>query len=129
MLAAWRRGLTGELALPLALFTFGFLSIAAIAVFRPCIGNWHLQAALPAIVGAYGVAIALARHLVSPTTLTLKAVMTALLSVVAIGYWYGHTKYGPEYNAYANKVSNYMHNYLDHPDCTQAVPGHRWLGF
>jgi hypothetical protein len=47
-LVAWRRGLLDELALPLALFTFGFLSIAAIAVFRPYIGNWHLQAAMPA---------------------------------------------------------------------------------
>jgi hypothetical protein len=119
---AWRRGLLGELALPLALFTFGFLVIAAIAVSRPYLGNWHLQAALPAILGAYGTAIVLARHFASPVTLTLKAVMTALVSLVAIGYWYGYTKYGPEYNAYANKVSNYMHDYLDHPDAPKPYP-------
>jgi hypothetical protein len=119
---AWRRGLLAELALPLALFTFGFLVIAAIAVSRPYLGNWHLQAALPAILGAYGAAIVLARHVASPVTLTLKAVTTALVGLVAIGYWYGHTKYGPEYNAYANKVANYARNYLDHPDAPKPYP-------
>jgi hypothetical protein len=53
---------------------------------------------------------------VSPTTLILQAITTALIGLVAIGYWQGYSKYGPEFNAYANQVSNYMHDYLDHPD-------------
>jgi hypothetical protein len=119
---AWRRGLLSELAMPVALFTFGFLVVAGIVISRPFLGNWHLQAALPAILGAYGAAIVLARHLISPIALALQALMTALVALVAIGYWYGYTKYGPDYNAYANKVSNYMHDYLDHPDAPKPYP-------
>jgi hypothetical protein len=121
-IVAWRRGLLSELALPLALFTFGLLIVAAIAVSRPYLGNWHLQAALPAIIGAYGAVIVLARHFASPVTLTLQAVTTALVALAVIGYWQGYSKYGREYNAYANKVSNYMHGYLADPNAPKPYP-------
>jgi hypothetical protein len=121
-LVAWRRGLIGELSLPLALFTFGFLLVAAIAVSRPYLANWHLQAALPAILGAYGAAIVLARHFRSPITLTLQAIITALVGFVAIGYWQGYSKYGPAANANGNKVANYMDSYLTNPNAPKPYP-------
>jgi hypothetical protein len=121
-LVAWRRGLISELSLPLALFTFGFLLVAAIAVSRPYLGNWHLQAALPAILGAYGAAIVLARHFRSPAMLTLQAITTALVGLVAIGYWQGYSTYGPAGNAYASKVASYMDSYLTDPKAPKPYP-------
>jgi general stress protein CsbA len=121
-LLAWRRHLMSEVAFPLALFVFGLLAITTVALSRPYLGNWHLQVALPAILGAYGTAIILARHLVSPGAFILQAIMTGLVAMLAIGYWQGYSRFGPEYNAYANSVADYMRAYLADPDATKPYP-------
>ncbi|MBW0017776.1 MAG: hypothetical protein JO236_09570 [Mycobacterium sp.] len=120
---AWRRGILSALALPLGLFTFGSLLTAAVAAGRPYLGNWHLMAALPATLGAYGAVLVLARHARSPSTLALQAVMTALLGLVVIGYWVGFTVYGPLGAANNKRIAAYMDGYLDNPNASKPYVG------
>lgn len=122
VLVAWRQRRMREIAFPLALFAYGVLLLAAISVARPYLGNWHLQAALPAILGAYGLTLTLAKGSGSRMVLLAKIAGIALISVAAFGFWKGFTWFGPGHNYYAVLVSDYMHNYLVHPDAPKPFP-------
>ncbi|MEM7355170.1 MAG: hypothetical protein AAF657_30450, partial [Acidobacteriota bacterium] len=103
---------------------FGLLSAAAISVARPHLGNWHLQAALPAVCGAYGCAYrALPGRRKSIAAWTSFAILYLLLCLAAVGTYRGFTDHGPKYRGYVQVVENYALRFLAEPDLVKTYPG------
>jgi hypothetical protein len=119
---ALRAGSIGKIAFPIGLFVFGITSVAAIAVSRDYVGNWHLAAALPALVGMYGAAIVVCRDSPQPALRTLRIVATGLMLLSLVGYAQGFGKRGPDYQRYALSIRAYMDAYLEDPGAARPFP-------
>lgn len=119
VLAIARRQIAA-IALPLSFFVFGAGAMAAIALARDYLANWHLQYALPAVCGAYGLAYLLPkRDLVSVLPLALVA---SALSLATVGYAMVFLVHRPGYSTYSDAVENYVVNYLSAPDAVKPHP-------
>ena len=102
----------GEQTFYFAAVILGMTSLAAVSVTRPYLGNWHLQLALPAIYGAYGLWLSAARA--SPPSPIAKIGFTlcaTLLCGVLIADYIGFTSRGPDYCAYIKGIERYALNY------------------
>jgi hypothetical protein len=102
---AIRIGRTKELALPLALMTFGCSAIMAIALSRPYLGNWHIQYGIPAVAGAYACCWVALRDRMPRLGLALA---TVAISSLAIGGFRAFDDYGPAYVGYTRQIESYM---------------------
>ena len=96
---AVRQNRVDALALPAALMTLSALCIAAIGLSRPYLGNWHLQLAVPGIVG-----LVAAISAVSIPSAARSVALAAILLPAAYGYYNGFATRGPDYAAYTAKV-------------------------
>ncbi|MDB4473382.1 hypothetical protein N9023_00105 [Opitutaceae bacterium] len=96
-----------ELALPLSITIFGFLSIAPIAISREYLGNWHLQYALPIFCGGLATAYTLHRLDRSKWSLSALSLLVVLLGSSLVGYVQGFNKHGPVYRAYVQGIEEY----------------------
>ncbi|MEM7354062.1 MAG: hypothetical protein AAF657_24885, partial [Acidobacteriota bacterium] len=124
VVVAIRQGRLAAIALPASFVVFGLLSAAAISVARPHLGNWHLQAALPAVCGAYGCAYrALPGRRKSIAAWTSFAILYLLLCLAAVGTYRGFTDHGPKYRDYVQVVENYALRFLAEPDLVKTYPG------
>jgi hypothetical protein len=110
------------IALPLSFVLLGALSIAAIALNRDWLGNWHLQHALPALCGAYAAAVLLRRLDTSIYASAPLYVLTALLLLSPVGYYMGFSQYGPQYHAYVRSIEDYARRFVDEPDLKKPFP-------
>lgn len=104
ILKAWRTGTAARLRFGIAMIAFGILATISIALFRPALGNWHLQCAVPLIVGTLWL---VGHGLPQPSGLRKVALVVIPLAAV-VGYVNAFTVYGPEYRAYAESIRNYM---------------------
>ena len=115
-------GALHRLAFPLGLITFGVLMTLIIALNRPCLGNWHLQFAFPAIFGAYAAGLTLIRIDKSAFAVIPFAALVASLSLSLFSYYQGFTKNGPEYNAYARSIQDYANRVTNEPELKKPFP-------
>jgi hypothetical protein len=106
------RDRSGEQPFYVAILILGITSLAAVSVTRPYLGNWHLQLALPAIYGAYGLWLTAAKtNPLSPLTRTGFALCTTLLCGVLIADYTGFAREGPSYRKYIAGIERYALNY------------------
>ncbi|WP_029354457.1 hypothetical protein [Bosea sp. 117] len=117
---AARNGQLASVALPLALFLFGIGAVAAIAMSREYLANWHLQYALPAICGAYGVAYALPKR--RRAEMLPLAVIVGAFVMAVYGYGTAFTRHRADYQRYSGAVALYMKSYLAAPDMMKPYP-------
>jgi hypothetical protein len=110
------------IAFAVALIVFGGLAMSAVAISRGYLGNWHLQYALPFLVGSIG----LAWHALNSRNTSLARVpalvVLALVVTGAFGYWSAFIHRGPAYHAYAMTVRNYMLTLPSHPHQPKPFP-------
>ena len=111
-----------NLALPLSFIAFGYLCVIPIALARPYLGNWHLQYALPAVFGAYALAMILWRSDPSRWTRVPSVVLMGLLLSCLVGYQQGFAKHGPAYHDYITAIEDYTLNHLPYPDRHAPYP-------
>jgi hypothetical protein len=118
-----RRRIFPALALPAGIFAFGLTSLAAIAVARQYLGNWHLAYAVPAVTAAYAAAYIVFREIrsVAAAQLCLSAMTALMLAIFA--YYNGFTEYGPQYNSYIRSIEQYARSYLANPSQAKPFPG------
>jgi hypothetical protein len=109
------------LSLPLGLFVIGFLSAVGVSGTRPYIGNWHLEMILPAVVGAYGSVVMLARVVPGPRIQAFFGFAAGLVCLVLSAHGQAW-KYGADHRSYAMSVNTYMKEYLIHPDAKKPYP-------
>ncbi len=123
VLIAVRGRILPALALPAGIFAFGLTSVAAIAVARQYLGNWHLAYAAPAVTAAYMAAYIVFRDLrsVAAAQLCLSAMTVLMLAIFA--YYNGFTEYGPQYNSYIRSIEQYARGYLANPSQVKPFPG------
>jgi hypothetical protein len=117
---AARRRILPALALPAGIFTCSICSVAAIAVAREYLGNWHLEYAVPAVCACYAACYIVFRELrsVAAAQLCLSAAILMMLSLV--GYYSAFADYGPEYRGYVRTIEQYARGFLADP--TQPKP-------
>ncbi|HTF88261.1 MAG TPA: hypothetical protein VK843_07605 [Planctomycetota bacterium] len=112
-----------KIALPLSFAGFGFLCIAAIAVGRPYLGNWHLQYALPAVCGTFACVYGMWREEPRlPSRLAPLVLMSAILLASLSGCLRGFTEYGPHYRAYVADLEHTALRILEHPALAKTLP-------
>jgi hypothetical protein len=120
---AARIGALEQVALPLSIGAFGFLSLATSALARKWLGNWHLQLALPALCGMYAAGwrvwrIDRTRHSAVPFCGLL-----GLLILGVCGWWAGITRFAPVLGDYHKSVATFARHYLEEPDLPVPYPG------
>ncbi len=115
-IAAARAGRMAELAFPLGLTTFGLLILGAISAARPYLGNWHIQTALPIVVGAYGCSR------IGATAGLFSAARTALLALPVFGVIAGFLVHGPAYHDYVRAIETYALRSLSEPSLAKPYP-------
>ena len=100
----YRKGTAKHLFFGIAMIAYGLLSMIAISFFRSALGNWHLQCAVPFVVGTlWLIGMAL------PTPSRLRRVaLTAIPLAALIGYANAFLTFGPGYRAYTERIRNYM---------------------
>ncbi|MEO6709577.1 MAG: hypothetical protein ABIP42_08355, partial [Planctomycetota bacterium] len=112
-----------KIALPLSFAAFGLLCLAAIAVGRPYLGNWHLQYALPAVCGSFACTYGMWREQTSsPSRVAPLVLMSAILLASLNGCLRGFTEYGPGYRAYVSTLERTALRLLEHPALAQNLP-------
>jgi hypothetical protein len=122
IIAAARRRILPALALPAGIFTFSICSVAAIAVARQYLGNWHLVYAVPAVCASYAACFVVFRELRSAAAAQLCLSATALMMCALVGYYAAFADYGPEYNSYVRTIEQYARSYLANPSQPKPFP-------
>jgi hypothetical protein len=119
---AVRRRILPALALPAGIFTCSICSVAAIAVARDYLGNWHLEYAVPAVCACYGACYLVFRELrsVAAAQLCLSAATLMMLSLA--GYYSGFAEYGPQYASYVRTIEQYARGFLANPAQPKPFP-------
>jgi len=119
---AARRRILPALSLPAGIFTCSICSVAAIAVARDYLGNWHLEYAVPAVCACYASCYIVFRELrsVAAAQLCLSAAILMMLSIV--GYYSGFGSYGPEYSGYVRSIEQYARGFLANPGQPKPFP-------
>ena len=121
MLAARRRMLPA-LALPAGIFTCSICSVAAIAVAREYLGNWHLEYAVPAVCACYAACYIVFREQRSVAGAQLCLSAAALMMLSLVGYYSGFADYGPEYSGYVRTIEVYARSFLANPSQPKPFP-------
>ena len=123
IITAARHRVMPSIALPAGIFTFGLCSIAAIAVARQYLGNWHLVYAIPAVTASYAAAYTVFREVRSLAAAQLSISAATILLLGLIAYYNGFVQYGPQYNAYIHSIEQYARTYLANPTQAKPFPG------
>lgn len=119
---AYKTGQLPAIALPLAFALFGLLCLAAIAVRRHYLGNWHLQYALPSVCGTFACAYIVRKRDRSAFTIAAYVILYVTLSLSLVGYYRGFAEYGPSYYGYIDSIENYALRHLEEPDLPKPFP-------
>lgn len=118
---AYRAGSPGRLSYGLSLIAFGLLTLTSIALSRKYLANWHLECAVPFIVGSLWLA---GQSL--PRTIVYRRCAQAGIAIIAgvsvIGYWNAFSQYGPSYRQYAENIRSHMRGLLDNPLLEKPYP-------
>ncbi len=111
---AYRAGELARLAYGISLIAYGLFSLAAIGITRHYLGNWHLQCALPILVGTLWIAD---KSLDSRSNYSkYKTAGFIIVSVAAVtGYWNAFAYFGPAYRDYAISVRTHLLALADDP--------------
>ena len=123
LITAARHRLLSSISLASGIFVFGLCGVAAIAVARRYLGNWHLVYAIPAVTASYSAAYIVFRERRSLLAAQLAMSAAAILSLGLIAYYTGFTEYGPQYNAYIQSIERYARTYLANPAQAKPYPG------
>jgi hypothetical protein len=116
VLLAVRIRRVAEIALPISWVVFGLLTVTAISVTRPYLGNWHIQCALPIATGAY--ACALLTWPRKPFLFARGALLVACIFGIAAGF----ITHGPFYYSYARSIEAYGPHSLADPNTPKPYP-------
>jgi hypothetical protein len=115
-------GTLSRIALAATIALFGFLCVAAVALGRNYLGNWHAQCALPAVCGAYAASFIQWRHDKSPYAAVPFFALLAVLLTCPIAYVQGFRQRGPDYRAYIGQIENYARIHLRDPNAPKPFP-------
>ena len=122
IIAAARHRILPALALPAGIFASSICSVAAIAVAREYLGNWHIVYAVPAVCASYAACHVVFRELRSVAAAQLSLSAAVLLMFSLVGYYAGFADYGPEYNGYVRTIEQYARSYLANPSKPKPFP-------
>ena len=120
---ATRRQIAAKIALPAAIFAFGLCSVAAIAVAREYLGNWHLVYAIPAVAASYAACYITFRESRSPASAQICFSSATILLLAVVAYYNAFIEYGPAYNGYIRSIEQYARSYLANPAQQKPFPG------
>jgi hypothetical protein len=109
-------GLLPRIALPAALFSFSMLAVAAIALNRLMVANWHLQYAVPATCAVYAAAYLLWRADRSRLAALALAVVVVLCAPVAFSYIDRSDRNGYGFRLRIHDMQRDTARYLENPD-------------
>jgi peptidoglycan/LPS O-acetylase OafA/YrhL len=114
---AWTLDRMSEIAFPLGLVAFGLLALAAMALNREYLGNWHLQFVAPAVCGIFMCAWVVSEG--KQISLGLVAAMVILVGAI-VGARAAFVVRGPAYHAYVRSIERYILSFT--PDTSQPKP-------
>jgi hypothetical protein len=114
---AWTSDRMSEIAFPLGLVAFGFSTLAATALNREALGNWHLQFVTPAVCGMF-----MCAWVVSQGTRIRVGILASILILVGgiKGAGDAFFSHGPAFHAYVRSIERYILSFT--PNASQPKP-------